>query len=221
MRNPAFTISTQKFLGLLPAARNSPRPGVSMGQEDGTGWTGGGVGRRGRLRRTGGRRTGGRRGGLRRAGAQNPRFPVPPGARTRVERSTSSPLRGYARGARRRTRKIPDSQFRRMRRRAEIKTSSSLGVLRAQKPEPPAPFWGHARRNPRLQPRLKHLRAESPASSSKFGLDAGDSARGALRLRRQATSLGGKPHRWVTVTACSFLGHPSAGDSHCVMAGNE
>ena len=206
MRNPAFTISTQKFLGLLPAARNSPRPGVSMGQEDGTGWTGGGVGRRGRLRRT---------------GAQNPRFPVPPGARTRVERSTSSPLRGYARGARRRTRKIPDSQFRRMRRRAEIKTSSSLGVLRAQKPEPPAPFWGHARRNPRLQPRLKHLRAESPTSSSKFGLDAGDSARGALRLGRQATSLGGKPHRWVTVTACSFLGHLSAGDSHCVMAGNE
>lgn len=206
MRNPAFTISTQKFLGLLPAARNSPRPGVSMGQEDGTGWTGGGVGRRG---------------GLRRAGAQNPRFPVPPGARTRVERSTSSPLRGYARGARRRTRKIPDSQFRRMRRRAEIKTSSSLGVLRAQKPEPPAPFWGHARRNPRLQPRLKHLRAESPTSSSKFRLDAGDSARGALRLGRQATSLGGKPHRWVTVTACSFLGHPSAGDSHCVMAGNE
>lgn len=221
MRNPAFTISTQKFLGLLPAARNSPRPGVSMGQEDGTGWTGGGVGRRGRLRRAGERRTGRRRGGLRRAGAQNPRFPVPPGARTRVERSTSGPLRGYARGARRRTRKIPDSQFRRMRRRAESKTSSSLGVLRAQKPEPPAPFWGHARRNPRLQPRLKHLRAESPTSSSKFGLDAGDSARGALRLGRQATSLGGKPHRWVTVTACSFLGHLSAGDSHCVMAGNE
>ena len=190
MRNPAFTISTQKFLGLLPAARNSPRPGVSMGQEDGAGWTGGGVGRRGRLRRTGGRRTGGRRGGLRRAGAQNPRFPVPPGARTRVERSTSSPEGLRTGGARRRTRKIPDSQFRRMRRRAEIKTSSSLGVLRAQKPEPPAPFWGHARRNPRLQPRLKHLRAESPTSSSKFGLDAGDSARGALRLGRQATSLG-------------------------------
>ena len=124
-----------------------------------------------------------------RAGAQNPRFPVPPGARTRVERRTSSPLRGYAR-RRRRTRKIPDSQFRRMRRRAETKTSSSLGVLRAQKPEPPAPFWGHARRNPRLQPRLKHLRAESPTSSSKFGLDAGDSARGALRLGRQAPSLG-------------------------------
>lgn len=68
MRNPAFTISTQKFLGLLPAARNSPRPGVSMGQEDGTGWTGGGVGRRG---------------GLRRADAQNPRFPVPPDAQAR------------------------------------------------------------------------------------------------------------------------------------------
>lgn len=215
MRNPAFTISTQKFLGLLPAARNSPRPGVSMGQEDGTGWTGGGVGRRGRLRRTGGRRV-----GLRRAGAQNPRFPVPPGARTHVERSTSSPLRGYARGGAggRAKSPIPSSAGCAG---AQKSKPPALGVLRAQKPEPPAPFWGHARRNPRLQPRLKHLRAESPTSSSKFGLDAGDSARGALRLGRQATSLGGKPHRWVTVTACSFLGHLSAGDSHCVMAGNE
>lgn len=201
MRNPAFTISTQKFLGLLPAARNSPRPGVSMGQEDGTGWTGGGVGRRGRLRRTGGRRV-----GLRRAGAQNPRFPVPPGARTHVERSTSSPLRGYARGAQADAQNPrfpvpPDAQARR---------NQNLQ------------HWGCcAHRNPNLQLHFGDMRAESPTSSSKFGLDAGDSARGALRLGRQATSLGGKPHRWVTVTACSFLGHLSAGDSHCVMAGNE
>lgn len=201
MRNPAFTISTQKFLGLLPAARNSPRPGVSMGQEDGTGWTGGGVGRRGRLRRTGGRRV-----GLRRAGAQNPRFPVPPGARTHVERSTSSPLRGYARGAQADAQNPrfpvpPDAQARR---------NQNLQ------------HWGCcARRNPNLQLHFGDMRAESPTSSSRFGLDAGDSARGALRLGRQATSLGGKPHRWVTVTACSFLGHLSAGDSHCVMAGNE
>lgn len=196
MRNPAFTISTQKFLGLLPAARNSPRPGVSMGQEDGTGWTGGGVGRRGRLRRTGGRRTGGRRGGLRRAGAQNPRFPAPPGARTRVERSTSSPLRGYARGARRRTRKIPDSQFRRMRRRAEIKTSSSLGVLRAetqtsssilgtcaQKSAPPAPPKASTRRIPDVQ-------LEVWAGRRGF-CARGAAARAASHIaRRQAPSLG-------------------------------
>lgn len=193
MRNPAFTISTQKFLGLLPAARNSPRPGVSMGQEDGTGWTGGGVGRRGRLRRTGGRRTGGRRGGLRRAGAQNPRFPVPPGARTRVERSTSSPLRGYARGARR----IPDSQFRRMRRRAEIKTSSSLGgVARAetrtsssilgtcaQKSAPPAPSKASTRRIPGVQ-------LEVWAGRRGF-CARGAAARAASHIaRRQAPSLG-------------------------------
>ena len=191
MRNPAFTISTQKFLGLLPAARNSPRPGVSMGQEEGTGWTGGGVGRRGRLRRTGGRR-----GGLRRAGAQNPRFPVPPGARTRVERSTSSPLRGYARGARRRTRKISDSQFRRMRRRAEIKTSSSLGVLRAetrtsssilgtcaQKSAPPAPPKASTRRIPDVQ-------LEVWAGRRGF-CARGAAARAASHIaRRQAPSLG-------------------------------
>ena len=182
MRNPAFTISTQKFLGLLPAARNSPRPGVSMGQEDGTGWTGGGVGRRG---------------GLRRAGAQNPRFPVPPGARTRVERSTSSPLRGYARGGAQadaqnpRFPVPPDAQARRNQNlqliggvaRAETRTSSSILGTCAQKSAPPAPPKASTRRIPDVQ-------LEVWAGRRGFCV-RGAAARAASHIaRRQAPSLG-------------------------------
>lgn len=182
MRNPAFTISTQKFLGLLPAARNSPRPGVSMGQEDGTGWTGGGVGRRG---------------GLRRAGAQNPRFPVPPGARTRVERSTSSPLRGYARGGAQadaqnpRFPVPPDAQARRNQNlqliggvaRAENRTSSSILGTCAQKSAPPAPLKASTRRIPDVQ-------LEVWAGRRGF-CARGAAARAASHIaRRQAPSLG-------------------------------
>lgn len=191
MRNPAFTISTQKFLGLLPAARNSPRPGVSMGQEDGTGWTGGGVGRRGRLRRTGGRR-----GGLRRAGAQNPRFPAPPGARTRVERSTSSPEGLRTGGAQADAQNPrfpvpPDAQARRNQNlqliggvaRAETRTSSSILGTCAQKSAPPAPSKASTRRIPGVQPKLRAGRRGFCAR--------GAAARAASHIaRRQAPSLG-------------------------------
>lgn len=196
MRNPAFTISTQKFLGLLPAARNSPRPGVSMGQEDGTGWIGGGVGRRGRLRRTGGRRTGGRRGGLRRAGAQNPRFPAPPGARTRVERSTSSPEGLRTGGAQADAQNPrfpvpPDAQARRNQNlqliggvaRAETRTSSSILGTCAQKSAPPAPPKASTRRIPDVQ-------LEVWAGRRGF-CARGAAARAASHIaRRQAPSLG-------------------------------
>ncbi len=196
MRNPAFTISTQKFLGLLPAARNSPRPGVSMGQENGTGWTGGGVGRRGRLRRTGGRRTGGRRGGLRRAGAQNPRSPAPPGARTRVERSTSSPEGLRTGGAQADAQNPrfpvpPDARARRNQNlqliggvaRAETRTSSSILGTCAQKSAPPAPPKASTRRIPDVQ-------LEVWAGRRGF-CARGAAARAASHIaRRQAPSLG-------------------------------
>lgn len=162
MRNPAFTISTQKFLGLLPAARNSPRPGVSMGQENGTGWTGGGFGRRGRLRRTGGRRTGRRRGGLRRAGAQNPRFPVPPDAQARRNQNLQL-IGGVAR--------------------AETRTSSSILGTCAQKSAPPAPPKASTRRIPDVQ-------LEVWAGRRGF-CARGAAARAASHIaRRQASSLG-------------------------------
>lgn len=191
MRNPAFTISTQKFLGLLPAARNSPRPGVSMGREDGTGWTGGGVGRRGRLRRTGGRR-----GGLRRAGAQNPRFPAPPGARTRVERSTSSPEGLRTGGAQADAQNPrfpvpPDAQARRNQNlqliggvaRAETRTSSSILGTCAQKSAPPALPKASTRRIPDVQ-------LEVWAGRRGF-CARGAAARAASHIaRRQAPSLG-------------------------------
>ncbi len=181
MRNPAFTISTQKFLGLLPAARNSPRPGVSMGQEDGTGWTGGGVGRRGRLRR---------------AGAQNPRVPVPPGARTRVERSTSSPEGLRTGGAQADAQNPrfpvpPDAQARRNQNlqliggvaRAETRTSSSILGTCAQKSAPPAPPKASTRRIPDVQ-------LEVWAGRRGF-CARGAAAQAASHIaRRQAPSLG-------------------------------
>lgn len=197
MRNPEFTISTQKFLGLLPAARNSPRPGVSMGQEDGTGWTGGGVGRRGRLRRTGGRRGGLRRAGARARGRAESSISSPTGRTDARRKKHLQPIEGLRTGGAQadaqnpRFPVPPDAQARRNQNlqliggvaRAETRTSSSILGTCAQKSAPPAPPKASTRRIPDVQ-------LEVWAGRRGF-CARGAAARAASHIaRRQAPSLG-------------------------------